>query len=87
MAATSSPIDKTSLLTEREVAALFRVTPRTVRRWASVGTLDAIRVHGVTRYHAHDVARLIDPSITSEAPAGDQGFAKTDVTASDDDRL
>jgi len=52
-----------------------------------VGTLDAIRVHGVTRYHAHDVARLIDPSITSEAPAGDQGFAKTDVTASDDDRL
>jgi excisionase family DNA binding protein len=74
---TFSPIETTTLLTEREVATLFQVTSRTVQRWAAAGTLDPVRVHGTTRYRADEVAALIHPS-TSEAPAGNQGFAKTD---------
>jgi len=75
----------TSLLIEPEVAELFRVTPRTVQRWKVAGILNPIHVGGVTRYRATDVAALIDPP-TSEAPAGNQGFAKTDVTASEHER-
>ena len=69
------------VLTESEVARVLRVSDRTVRRWVARGTIDAIKVGGVRRYRLRDVAALIDPS-TSEAPAGNQGFAKTDVTAS-----
>ena len=70
------------LLTEREVADVFRVTPRTIRRWAAGGTLDAIRVHGTTRYRADDVAALIDPS-TSETRTTNAGLAKGDGRAGD----
>jgi len=58
----ASPTDRTdrpvSLMTEAEVAAIFRVTPRTVRRWATQGYLTPVRVGGITRYRAAQVAGL-----------------------------
>ena len=70
------------LMTGPEAADVLRVSRRTVRRWAATGTLTAIQIGGVKRYRASDIDALIDPS-TSEAPAGNQGFAKTDVVSSD----
>lgn len=48
------------LLTAAEVAALFRVTPKTVRRWARAGKLAAVRtLGGHRRYRASDVRRAM----------------------------
>ena len=49
------------LLTEREVAAIFTVSPRTVRRWAIAGELTAIRIGGVTRYREDEILSVIEP--------------------------
>lgn len=81
----SLPRAALELLTEAEVAAALRVTDRTVRRWDAEGIVHAIRIGGVKRYRASDIAALIDPQ-RSEAPAGNQGFAKADAVPSDDER-
>lgn len=48
------------LLTPAEVAALFRVDPKTVTRWASAGKLTAIRtLGGHRRYRASEVHNLL----------------------------
>jgi len=41
-----SPQDNDPLLTPAEVAALFRVNPKTVTRWARAGKINAIRTLG-----------------------------------------
>lgn len=47
------------LMTPQEVAALFRVDPKTVTRWAMAGRLPAIRtLGGHRRYRERDVRRL-----------------------------
>ena len=47
------------LLTPAEVAAMFRVDPKTVTRWAKAGKLSSIRtLGGHRRYRASEVARL-----------------------------
>ncbi len=48
------------LLTASEVAALFRVDPKTVQRWAIAGRLPTVRTPGGThrRYREHDVTAL-----------------------------
>lgn len=47
------------LLTPAEVAALFRVDPKTVSRWANSGKLSSIRtLGGHRRYRASEVTRL-----------------------------
>ena len=52
------------LLTPREVAALFRVDPKTVSRWASEGRLNAIRtLGGHRRFRAAEVQALLQDSI------------------------
>lgn len=38
--------DKSRLLTPGEVADKFRVTPKTVRRWAASGRLTSVRTPG-----------------------------------------
>ena len=38
-----------ALLTPAEVAALFRVDPKTVTRWAKAGKLSSIRTLGLTQ--------------------------------------
>ncbi len=53
--------DRDTLLTPGEVAALFRVDPKTVTRWAKAGKLTAIRtLGGHRRYRASEVHRLLD---------------------------
>jgi excisionase family DNA binding protein len=50
-----------SLLTPAEVAALFRVDPKTVTRWAKAGKLSSIRtLGGHRRYRADEVKRFLD---------------------------
>jgi excisionase family DNA binding protein len=53
-----------TLMTPAEVAALFRVDPKTVTRWAKSGKLTAIRtLGGHRRYRQSEVQHLL---ITSE---------------------
>ncbi len=55
------PTDGDELLTPSEVAALFRVDPKTVTRWAKAGKLTSIRtLGGHRRYRASEVYALLD---------------------------
>lgn len=52
--------DADPLLTPAEVAALFRVDPKTVTRWAKAGKLTSIRtLGGHRRYRADEVNALL----------------------------
>ena len=49
-----------TLLTPAEVAALFRVDPKTVTRWAKAGKLSSIRtLGGHRRYRESEVRELL----------------------------
>jgi excisionase family DNA binding protein len=49
-----------SLLTPAEVAALFRVNPKTVTRWARAGKITAIRtLGGHRRFRATEIQRCL----------------------------
>jgi excisionase family DNA binding protein len=49
-----------ALLTPGEVAALFRVDPKTVTRWAKAGKLTAIRtLGGHRRYKENEVREYL----------------------------
>lgn len=49
-----------TLLTPAEVAALFRVDPKTVTRWAKAGKLSSIRtLGGHRRYREAEVKALL----------------------------
>ena len=57
--ATRSP-DAEPLLTPAEVAAMFRVDPKTVTRWAKAGKLSSIRtLGGHRRYRESEVRSLL----------------------------
>ena len=50
-----------NLLTPSEVAALFRVDPKTVTRWAKAGKLTSIRtLGGHRRYKESEVKALLE---------------------------
>jgi excisionase family DNA binding protein len=50
-----------TLLTPAEVAALFRVDPKTVTRWAKAGKLSSIRtLGGHRRYRESEVMELLE---------------------------
>jgi excisionase family DNA binding protein len=54
------PREQEVLLTPAEVAALFRVDPKTVTRWAKAGKLTAIRtLGGHRRYRQSEVQSLL----------------------------
>lgn len=56
-----------SLLTPAEVAALFRVDPKTVTRWAQAGKLNAIRtLGGHRRYREAEVRQLLDGAVPQQ---------------------
>ena len=56
-----------SLLTPSEVAALFRVNPKTVTRWARAGKLTAIRtLGGHRRFRASEIRRCLEEMSTGE---------------------
>lgn len=67
--------DAEHLLTPAEVAALFRVDPKTVTRWAKAGKLSSIRtLGGHRRYRSAEVYALLQsqsPGRRFEAPGGD----------------
>jgi excisionase family DNA binding protein len=49
------------LLTPSEVAALFRVNPKTVTRWARAGKISAIRtLGGHRRFKASEVKKFLE---------------------------
>jgi excisionase family DNA binding protein len=59
---TSRAFDTEALLTPAEVAAIFRVDPKTVTRWAKAGKLTSVRtLGGHRRYRELEVrSRLAD---------------------------
>lgn len=57
------------LLTPSEVAALFRVNPKTVTRWSKAGKLSSVRtLGGHRRYRLAEVLTFLDTG-TAEAVA------------------
>jgi len=57
--------EQETLFTPAEVAAIFRVDPKTVTRWAKAGKLTAIRtLGGHRRYRKSEVERLLKDSTT-----------------------
>jgi excisionase family DNA binding protein len=60
--------DQELLLTPADVAAMFRVDPKTVTRWAKAGKLTPIRtLGGHRRYRASEVNALLDTSAKKES--------------------
>ena len=56
------------LMTPAEVAALFRVDPKTVTRWADAGKMTAVRtLGGHRRYRRDEVQNLLVSSSLSSA--------------------
>jgi len=56
------------LMTPAEVAALFRVDPKTVTRWADAGKMTAVRtLGGHRRYRRDEVQNLLVASALSSA--------------------
>ena len=65
--------DSQVLMTPAEVAALFRVDPKTVTRWADAGKLTAVRtLGGHRRYRQDEVQNLLVASSIS-LPAAAEG--------------
>ncbi|MEI8083123.1 MAG: BldC family transcriptional regulator, partial [Actinomycetes bacterium] len=66
----TSTNDAEPLLTPAEVAAMFRVDPKTVTRWAKAGKLSSVRtLGGHRRYLASEVKRLLE-GIPGQRPSG-----------------
>lgn len=60
------------LLTPGEVAALFRVDPKTVTRWASAGKIGSIRTPGGhRRFREAEVRALLEGEGLAEQPTAD----------------
>jgi excisionase family DNA binding protein len=56
-----------TLLTPAEVAALFRVNPKTVTRWARAGKITAIRtLGGHRRFPASEIRRCLEQAAAGE---------------------
>jgi excisionase family DNA binding protein len=57
------------LLTPSEVAALFKVAPKTVTRWADEGLLSTVKtLGGHSRFFREQVEALLDGSLEARAP-------------------
>jgi excisionase family DNA binding protein len=60
------------LLTPAEVAAMFRVDPKTVTRWAKAGKLSSIRtLGGHRRYRESEIQGLLHESTTGKLIPGE----------------
>jgi excisionase family DNA binding protein len=56
-----------TLLTPAEVAALFRVNPKTVTRWARAGKITAVRtLGGHRRFPASEIRKCLEKASTGE---------------------
>jgi len=66
--------DTETLLTPSEVAALFRVDPKTVTRWAKAGKLGSIRtLGGHRRFRETEVRSLLDDEAGEAGEPGESG--------------
>jgi excisionase family DNA binding protein len=73
-------VERDRLLTPGEVAALFRVDPKTVTRWAAAGRIGSIRTPGGhRRFRESEVRALLRGEFGVEPPA--QREPLEDVTA------
>ena len=67
----SNPLStQENLLTPAEVAALFRVDPKTVTRWAKAGKLTSIRTLGGHRRYKESEVRALLKVITENNTGG-----------------
>lgn len=67
----SNPLStQENLLTPAEVAALFRVDPKTVTRWAKAGKLTAIKTLGGHRRYKESEVRTLLKVITENKTGG-----------------
>jgi excisionase family DNA binding protein len=68
--ATQAPHPANALLTPAEVAAAFKVDPKTVTRWAKAGKLNSIRTLGGHRRYleAEVLAKLANTHAAEEPP-------------------
>ena len=62
-----------NLLTPSEVAALFRVDPKTVTRWAKAGKLTSIRTLGGHRRYKESEVKALLKSISPNASSSEVG--------------
>ena len=62
--------DDETLLTPSEVAAMFRVNPKTVTRWARAGKISAIRTLGGHRRFRESEVRALLRGDSESAPEG-----------------
>ena len=66
------PVESEALLTPSEVAAMFRVDPKTVTRWAKAGKISAIRtLGGHRRYRESEIRALINGDIPAQRAAAE----------------
>ena len=74
--------DPERLLTPSEVAAMFRVDPKTVTRWAKAGKLTSIRtLGGHRRYRAAEVEALLHADVPAPREGSGPGVVgSTDPT-------
>ena len=63
----TEPTETEPLLTPAEVAAMFRVDPKTVTRWAKAGKLSSIRtLGGHRRYRESEVRALLGGALPEQ---------------------
>ena len=62
-----------NLLTPSEVAALFRVDPKTVTRWAKAGKLTSIRTLGGHRRYKESEVKALLKAITPNTSSSQVG--------------
>ena len=65
------PPESEPLLTPAEVAAMFRVDPKTVTRWAKAGKLSSIRTLGGHRRYRESEVRDLLTGMVPEQRRGD----------------
>lgn len=82
---TALPNESEPLLTPAEVAAMFRVDPKTVTRWAKAGKISSVRtLGGHRRYLASEVQALlagVPEQRPSQAPVSAVSLATPAPTA------
>lgn len=76
---TNHAVTAEALLTPAEVAALFRVDPKTVTRWARAGKLTSLRtLGGHRRYRESEVRGLLGGADTVDDPETVAGASTRD---------
>lgn len=78
MATPARGAETEALLTPAEVAAMFRVDPKTVTRWAKAGKLSSIRtLGGHRRYRESEVRALLTGQMpTQRVSSDDEGSSE-----------